>query len=124
MGQLFAVWSPATLVGAIVAGALVGYLIVGRFASDPEYASLLASAREIGLLTAVLASLLGIVFYVVQAVSSYADGDPQWPRVISRFGLWLVYAGVLGIGTWLRLEHAAAQRKRNALAQAHREIDA
>lgn len=124
VAQLFAVWSPTTLVVAIVAGALVGYFLVGMVAADPDYAAATATAAELGRVVAFLAAILGVVFYVGQAVGSWADGDPNWPRVVGRFGLWLVYAGVLGLGAWRRVADTGARRRREALAQAHREIDA
>lgn len=116
------VWTPATSITALMAGLAMGFFVVGTIAANPLYASNLAAASAVGRLVGGMAIITGVVFYVGQAIAAIADGDAGWPRVVSRFGLWMVYAIALGIGSWLRLRRHAAMRAKAAVAQAHLEI--
>lgn len=116
------VWNAASLSFAALAGMLVGYLAIGRFASDPAYASGEATPREYGVLTAVLASAVGLVFFGFQILGTYLDGDPGWTRVVSRLFIWLLYCSAIGLGTWLRLARNRNMRHRQAQDAAKREL--
>lgn len=115
------VWSPATLIVSVVAGIGVGYWIVGRVAADPAWVSATASARGLGLLAATLMIGVGLVFYVGQATATAVEGGP-WERVVSRFGLWVVYAMFLGLGTGRRVADHIEARKAAARIRAQREL--
>lgn len=121
MSDLLVVWSPATLVVAVLAGLGVGYWMVGRVAADPTWASPNATALGLGFLVTVLAIGIGIVFYVGQATATAVEGGP-WDRVVSRFGLWIVYAIFLGVGTWRRVADHIAARKAVARLRAEQEL--
>lgn len=116
------VWNAASLSFALVAGGLLGFFAIGKYASDPSYASGEASAKEYGVLVAVLASAVGLVFFGFQVLGTYLANDPGWTRVVSRFFIWLLYCGAIGFGTWARLIHNANMRHREAQNAAHREL--
>ena len=120
--SLLVVWTPATMAVAVLAGIGVGYWIVGRFAADPRWAAASASPRGLGILVAVLAAIVGLVFYVGQATATFVEGDPNWPRVVSRFGLWLLYAVFLGLGTWRRVADQVRARRTAIRTRAEREL--
>lgn len=120
--ELLTVWSPATIIGAVVAGFGVGYWMVGKVAADPTWTSPSVSARGIGLLVILLSLAAGLLFFVGQAAATYAEGDTNWPRVVSRSGIWCVYAVFLGIGTWRRVADHIAARKAAARIRAEREL--
>jgi hypothetical protein len=120
--DLLVVWSPATLIVSVIAGLGVGYWIVGRVAADPAWASPSASAGGLALLVAVLAIGVGLVFFVGQATATAVEGGP-WERVASRFGLWVVYAIFLGLGTGRRVADHMEARRAAARIRAHRELD-
>lgn len=105
------VWNAASVGFAVVAGFLVGYFAVGRFASDPFYASGEATPAEYGVLTAGLIAWIGLVFFGFQVIATYATGDPGWSRVVSRFCIWLLYAGAIGAGITIRLRYQATKKK-------------
>lgn len=109
--SLLVVWSPTTLIVAVLAGLGVGYWIVGRIASDPVWVAGTATPRGLGILTILLAVAIGLVFYAGQTAATWAENDDAWPRVVSRFGLWVVYSVFLGLGTWRRVaDHLEARR--------------
>lgn len=124
LADLTAVWSPATILAAIVAGAIVGIVLVGSLASNPAYAAKDATPLRYGLLTAVAAGAAGCAFYSLQILASYVDEDPNWRRAASRFLLWVVFSIVIGLGTWIRLVRHIARRHREAHDRAVAEIEA
>jgi hypothetical protein len=110
LAELTEVWTPLSLAVAIISGLLVGILLVGRFASDPAYASGDASPLEYALVTVVMTAAAGLIFYGGQIMTSYIGGDTAWTRVVSRYGIWIAYAAAIGLGTWIRL-HRHLRRK-------------
>lgn len=117
------VWNPASLLFAAVAGLLLGWFAVGRYASDPVYASGQASPREYGVLVALMAIAVGLVFFGFQVLGTYIDGDPAWTRVVSRFFIWMLYCVAIGFGTTWRLQFHANRRKTIAHERAVEKLD-
>ncbi len=122
--ELIEVWSPLSILAALVSGLIVGYLLVGRFASDPAYASGVSTPIEYGIVAAVLAAALGAIFYGLQIATSWFGGDTAWTRVVSRFGLWALYSVAIGIGTWIRLNRHIARKHAEAHERAVAELGA
>lgn len=89
MISLFVVWTPASIVAAIVGGALVGLLLISRF-DNPRF-----DARESAAVVALLGSFAGLVFWS----ALFSDGPTNAWRVVSRFGLFLLFIVAMGIGT-------------------------
>lgn len=73
------------------------------------------------MLTCGYAIAVGAVFYVGQAAASILDGDPGWPRIVTRFTIWVVFCVAMGVATYLRLVWHTEQRHREARARAIRE---
>lgn len=117
------VWSPASLLFAIVAGLLLGYFAIGRYASDPVYASGQATPREYGLLVAALAIAVGLIFFGFQVLGTYLDGDSGWTRVVSRFFVWVLYCGAIAFGTTVRLNGHAKARHDKVHARAVKKLE-
>lgn len=120
--QLTEVWAPLTLTVAIVSGFVFGFVVLGMFAVDPQYANRDTTPLEGALWTAVTLAGIGLVFYGGQVFTSYAAGDTQWTRVVSRFGVWVMYSTAIGVGLWLRLHIHNAGRKAEAHARAVTEL--
>lgn len=112
------IWSPAAISAGVAGGFGMGLLLIGPFASSPRYSAGLVPPSRIGILTAALGALLGLAFFVGQAVASYATGDALWPRVVARFGVWLIFAAALGVGTFIRVRIEDRRRKARFLARA------
>lgn len=108
------VWNPASLAFSAVAGLLLGWFAIGRYATDPSYASGQASPREYGVLVASLAIGVGLVFFGFQVLGTYIDGDPGWTRVVSRFFIWMLYCVMIGVGTTGRLHYHVGKRRATA----------
>lgn len=121
--ELVEVWTPLSIVAAILSGLVVGYFLVGRFASDPAYASGIAGPVDYALITAVLSIAIGMIFYSLQILTSFIGGDTAWTRVVSRFGLWVLYALAIGFGTWLRLRRHIALKHVEAHERAVHELE-
>lgn len=121
--QVLSVWNPATVAFALVAGFLLGFLAVGRYAADPAYASGEASPSEYGVLVTVLAGATGLVFFSFQILGTYLDGDPLWPRVLGRLAIWFIYCAAIGAGTATRLTWHVDRKHAEARENATRELD-
>lgn len=116
------VWSPSAIAAAVVGGLGMGIFVLGSVATDARYTSGIATPHQVAQLVTVVTFVGGLVFFVGQATATWAEHDPNWPRVVSRFGVWCAYAVALGAGTWLRLGWAAARRRRRVLARARQEL--
>lgn len=117
-----ATWTWATFIAAVLAGLGLGYVLIGRFAVDPTYANPALTALQIGRLVFGAGLICGLVFYVGQSVASAADGDPGWARIVSRYGLWMVYSACLGVGAWWRVHDHLRLLRLSAHVRAEREI--
>lgn len=117
------VWNEYTILFAICAGISLGYLVVGHYASDPAYASGEATSVEYGVLVATLAVAIGLVFFGFQVIATFIEGDPLWTRVVSRFGIWVVYSVAIGLGTGIRLTRHTRRKRAETHARAEHELN-
>jgi hypothetical protein len=124
LAELTEVWSPLSVLAAAIPGFLLGYLLLGRFAADPAYASGDATPLDYGVLTAILTAATGLIFYGFQIITSLVDGDTHWTRVVSRYAIWVLYSLAIGIGLWLRLHRHIAARHAAAHERAVAELAA
>lgn len=116
-------WSLSTVVVAVLAGIGVGWAILGQLAADTTYASPTLTPRQVGVVVVWTGLAAGLAFYVGQTVASAADGDFAWPRIVGRYGLWVLYAFSLGIGSYFRLRRHLAAKQAQAEHRAHVEIE-
>lgn len=112
--EITQVWSLIAVTFAILAGLGLGVLVIGRYASDPAYASGESSALEYGAITGVLAVAIGLVFYGFQIIGAIIDNDASWTRVVSRACLYVLYAACIGVGTGVRLSWHTRRKHREA----------
>lgn len=122
MSELFGVWTPAVVAAAVLAGLGVGFFGAGPIIRSPYFSSGQATPFANGVMIAAVAAVSGIAFYVGQVFGAIAGGDDLWPRILSRFTLWLVYALFLGVGAWLSATRDEHNRHARARARALREI--
>lgn len=114
----------ANIIIALIGGALAGYFLVGVVAGDPTWVSPVATPKAVGILVGSYSIAIGGLFYLGQTIASLVDGDPGWPRIASRFVVYVVFCLALGAFTWLRLVWHIDHRRREARLRAQREIDA
>jgi hypothetical protein len=96
MTDLFVVWTPASLVGAVIGGLLLGFVVVARF-ENPRFSALESVGGMI-----FIGILAGATFWLPQIVDTYNAQGPAFAwRVISRFGLWCLFILAMGFGTGL-----------------------
>lgn len=122
MTELFGVWTPATAIAAIVGGLGFGYVFTAAIIRTALFASLAIPARVGAVLMGLLMMGAGILFYLGQVAATIAGGDSQWPRVLSRFTLWLVYAIFLAVGTYFAARRDEQRRHAWARETAQREV--
>lgn len=116
------VWTPAGTAVAAIAGLMLGVLVLGYLATLPTYVSE-ATPLEAGGIVVLASSLAGAVFYAGQIVVAVgADDVPD--RLVSRYGLWVLYSVAMGAGTWARLAWALYRRGRHVHEQAVTEVQA
>lgn len=112
---LTAVWTPATIVAAILTGLLVGAFPIGFVISRSRYRLPTIGPGEYGVLVAILGTLVGIAFFVGQVYAAGAvDNDPLAYRIASRYALFLLFGPCMGLGTSLSLRSSLRARERNA----------
>lgn len=122
LNDISEVWTPMSAILAIVAG--VGYgLLVGWIATDPNYSAGTASALRLAFIAFTFAASAGLVFFALQTLGTYLSGDPNWPRVMSRYGQWVVFSLAIGVTTWFRVENSIRRRRRRAHDLVAAEID-
>lgn len=101
MTDLFVVWTPAALLAAIVGGNLLGLLLVARF-DNPRF----SATESVGVI-ALVGTFAAAVFWSGQIVDTLvADGPTLAWRVVSRFGLFLVFVGAMALGTGIGIRRA------------------
>lgn len=122
--ELSEVWRPLDIGIAALEGLLFGLLLVGRFAANPAYASGVARPSEYGGIIALMTAASGAIFYGGQILATYAAGDQGWTRVVSRYGIWVVFSLAIGLGTWIRLRRHLAQKVVEVHDRAVSEIEA
>ena len=115
------VWTPATVLTAVVTGLAIGFVVLGYLGSTPTYAAD-GTPGQVGRIVAFGGALAGLVFYVGQAAATYAEDDPNAQRIVSRYMLWVLYSMGMGLGTYLRLEAIARKRHKDVHQQAVDEL--
>lgn len=108
------VWTPLSIAAAIVSGLVLGLGLIGWLATNPRYSAGLAGDATIAGLTFAISAFALLVFYALQTLATYLVGDDAWPRVASRYGLWVVCSAAIALGTWLRLRRDRSTRKSKA----------
>lgn len=116
------VFTAVNLITGVLGGLLAGYFLVGLVAADPTWVSPLATPRRVAVLVASYNVAVGGLFYLGQTVAALMDGDTGWPRLATRFLLWIVFSLALGVGTYARLVVHARQRERQARERVRREL--
>jgi hypothetical protein len=122
VSDLFGVWTPATLIAAVVAGLGIGYFVVGAIARNPYFSSGRATPFANGAVAAGALAIALAAFYTGQVFGAIAGGDVLWARILSRFTLSLVYALFLGVGTWAACRRDQHNRHARARLQAMQEL--
>lgn len=124
MSELASVWTPASLVSAIVGGVGIGYFVIGQILRNPRYSSGQASAVDVAKLVIGSAAIVGATFYVGQILSTFFEaGENLAWRIISRFTLWLLYALCLGVGAAWSVHNDEQSRYLKARDRARRVIE-
>ena len=103
---------------ATLAGLLLGAIVLGHIAAKPTYASA-ATPGEVGRIVGASGIVVGIVFYLGQAVVDRAMVE----HLISQIANWFAYSLAIGLGCYLRLLVDDAQRKEAIQTTAKREVD-
>jgi hypothetical protein len=122
LDELTEVWTPVSAILAVVAGVAYGVL-TGWIATNPVYSTGTASAFRIALISFVFAASAGLVFFALQTLGTYLSGDPNWPRVMSRYGQWLLFSLAIAVTTWLLVARDRSRRRRRAHDVAVAELD-
>lgn len=98
LAELVTVWTFPSVALAILTGVTFG-AGVGWISVNPQYSAGIAGPVRIGFLAFLFGTFGGMTFYAGQALGSYLSDDPNWYRVLSRFGLWLVFSASIGVTT-------------------------
>lgn len=103
MTELFTVWTPASLFGAIVGG-----LLLGMFVAEFDSHRLSIGRAMIAVFGGL--SIFQIVFWASQFIDTLASsGEGLAWRVISRFLLSILYVAALSIGVGIGLRRGRKQ---------------
>ena len=113
LSEITEVWTPTSAILAIVAGIAYG-LLVGWIATDPNYSAGIASAARLAVIAFVFAASAGLIFFALQTLGTYLSGDPNWPRVMSRYGQWVVFSLAIAVTTWVLVERDRHRRRARA----------
>lgn len=116
------VWTPATVVAAVVGGILVGVFIIGPILADPIYVASTATTAMLTKITIFAGVASNAVFWFGQLLASYSGGDDAWPRILGRAFIQLVFVLFIGAGTWFKVRRSISIRKARARAIAERQI--
>lgn len=116
------VWTPYSALFAIVAGIVIG-LGTGWFATNPLYSTGIAAPRRLATLIAFFLICLGLAFFATQTLGTYLSGDPMYPRVMSRYGQWVVFSLAIGVTTWYLIRRDRNRRHARARANVANDRD-
>jgi xanthine/uracil/vitamin C permease (AzgA family) len=109
---------PQAVLVATLAGLLLGTIVLGHIAALPTYASA-ATPGEVGRIIGAAGVVIGLVFYLGQAVIDRSTVD----HLTSQLANWFAYSIGIGIGCYLRLIVDEAQRKEAIQTMAERQVD-
>lgn len=111
--NLTTVWSPISALLAIMAGTAYG-VAAGRIATNPAYSAGIASPIRTAVITSIFAASGGLIFFAAQSLGSYLSNDPNWSRVMSRYGQWFLFSIAIGVTTWILVRRDRDARHRRA----------
>lgn len=97
-----------TALMAILAGVVLS-MAGALFAPDWAFERIPAH-YPLAWLSALSVAWTGFLFYVLQTIGAFAAGDPLWPRIVGRFGLFLVMALAHGLTFNWCLRHIRPRR--------------
>ncbi len=100
MKEIDEVWSWPSTIAAALAGALYALYVWQIHIRRPS-----ANGRALWAQIGVDALVGSFVFTVSQAVASIYIGDAGYVRIMSRYGLWIVFSAALAAGVWLGVRH-------------------
>jgi hypothetical protein len=105
LGDFTRVWTPASFATAVLIGFGFGYLVIASIIAQERWRT--ANSRgAIAWLVGVLACWFLTFFTAGQVMAAMLDGDPAWPRIVSRLGPHLACGVALCLGTWRGLVRA------------------
>lgn len=116
------VWTPLSALFAIIAGVAIG-VGIGWFATNPQYSTGTATPRRLSTLIAFTGMSAGLAFFALQTLGTYLSHDPQWPRVMSRYGQWVVFSVAIGVTTWYLIRRDRDRRHARARANVANDRD-
>lgn len=122
--ELTEVWRPLDIAFALVEGLVFGYVVVGRLAADPTYASGKASPVQVSWWTALSTAAAGFLFFGGQILASFLGHDTSWTRVASRYGIWVVFSVAVGSGLFGRLTRHLSRKHAEVHDQAVSDLEA
>jgi hypothetical protein len=123
LADLTEVWAPLSLVANAIGGLLFGFAVIGWALVNPQYSTKTARPLEVAFVTFAITSCGGLVFYGIQTATTFLDGDAGWTRVVSRFGIWVLFAAAIGVGAWVRLHIDLRIRRDRAHRRALAELN-
>lgn len=104
------VWTFTSVTPAIVGGLAFG-VVIGLAANNPFFASRIATPGLYAVLLVAFKITSGVIFYTGQILDAYLSGDPNWTRVVSRFGLWLIFSFSIGVSVFITMYILKTQRQ-------------
>lgn len=116
------VWTPATVIAAVVGGVLVGIFIIGPILADPIYVASTATTAMLTKITVWAGAASTAVFWIGQLLASYSGGDDAWPRIVGRAFIQALFVLFIGAGGWYKVRRSINIRKARARATAERQI--
>lgn len=119
---LFGVWTLPALLSAIITGIGIGYVAIGAVIRNPTFSSGAATPAQNAAVTCVVSVIGGSAFWLGQVVASFADGDPLYWRIASRFTVWLVFCIGLTVGAFLAARADRIRRSQAARERIRREL--
>lgn len=122
LAVLTEVWTTTSVLVAVFAGLVLGFVVLGYLSTLPTYATA-ASPGQVARVTAMAGAVAGLVFYAGQAAAAAVEGDATFDRLISRMCLWVLYSCAMALGLWLRLRLELHRRRRHVLEVAHAAVE-
>lgn len=98
--------TPSALFVSLLGGGLTGVLLATVISSQLLGIAALAP-RGMGIAVGALLLMSVGIFYLGQFTSAIVDGDPGWPRIVSRYLIFVLFSIAAGCGTWAGLARRA-----------------
>lgn len=105
MNDFLSVWTPGSVLVALIGGFLLGLLVL------PWLDNRRFTIAETAIRLSVGGTVLGAVFYTGQVLDTlFTSGSSLAWRVLSRFLLWVFYAVVIAIGAGIGIRRRRRRR--------------